>query len=172
MTDEESADDGAAEQADTDEPVDTEDPEDAQVEGEQRDGESVEDDDIDDDIDGSLLGDDDASDGCQACADIDEDEMLVVFDRNKDFPFKQGNPYSRVCPDCGSRTFTSKAYWANQEVPYVILKGEDTPRMTFRCPHDDCAGLLVGPHYNDDVDTGDLPGTCPTCEGDIEWEED
>jgi ribosomal protein S27AE len=143
-------------------------------ESEQDDGESLEpDEDVNEEVEDGVPDDDSGEEetalgnidhdpeetgGCDACG-VPESEILVVYDRNKDYPWKPGNPYSRVCPDCGASTFTAQSYWESQEVPYVIPKGEDEPKPLFTCPHQGCDGEIVG-----------FPDECPTCGGGIEWE--
>jgi hypothetical protein len=101
--------------------------------------------------------DGDADIGCRSC-ETPESEMMVVFDRNKDFPWKQGNPYVRRCPECGSSKFTGRSYWETQEVPYVIPKGEDEPQPLYECPHTDCEETFLG-----------VQDECPADHA-IEWE--
>lgn len=97
--------------------------------------------------------------GC-ACG-ASEEDLLVVYDRNFDYPWKGGNPYARLCPDCGSRTFTARSYWESQEVPYVIVKGGETPQPLYDCPYDDCDGSFLG-----------TPSECPDCEQELLWGDD
>lgn len=98
-------------------------------------------------------------DGCPSCG-TPESEILVVYDRNMDKPWKGGNPYSRICPNCGSRTFSPKSQWLEQETRYVIKRGENEPKPYYLCPYEDCDEQFVG-----EVDE------CPGCERPIEWEE-
>lgn len=98
------------------------------------------------------------TDGCKSCG-APEDDMLVVYDRNMDKPWSGGNPYSRICPECGSRTFAPKDLWKTQAVPYVIERGSDEPKPYYTCPYDDCDGQFVG-----EVDE------CPECERELIWE--
>lgn len=100
------------------------------------------------------------SQGCDSC-DTPEEEMMVVYDRNKDYPWKEGNPYARQCPECGSKTFTSKSYWESQEVPHVIPKGEDEPLPLYQCPYPNCDGEFAGEQK-----------ACPECGGELIWEDD
>lgn len=96
-------------------------------------------------------------DGCPSCG-TPESEILVVYDRNMDKPWKGGNPYSRICPNCGSRTFAPKTQWLEQDVRYVIKRDESQPKPYYFCPYEDCDGQFVG-----EVDE------CPECERPIEW---
>lgn len=91
---------------------------------------------------------------------VPEDEMLVVRDLNLSVPYKGGNQYGIICPDCGSRKFTAKAYWEMADPQYVIEKGDDEPKPLFGCPHEECDGELVG-----------MVEECGECGGEIEWED-
>lgn len=109
---------------------------------------------------GSNIDDDDLADGC--C--VPEDEMMVVRDLNLDYPWKGGNQYARICPDCGARTFTAKTYWVSRvEDPesqaHVIPQGEEEIKPYFTCPYEDCTGTFHG-----------FPDECPECEQPFEWE--
>lgn len=97
--------------------------------------------------------------GCEACG-TPESEMLVVYDKNLDKPWRGGNPYSRICPSCGARTFSSKSYWKSQAVPYVIPVGEEEPQPLFRCPYDDCDETFLGKQDE-----------CPGCGRELIWED-
>jgi RNA polymerase subunit RPABC4/transcription elongation factor Spt4 len=107
------------------------------------------------------IPEDDLSNGC--C--VPESEMLVCRDLNLDYPWKGGNQYSRICPECGSRTFTAKSYWEMRvedpdEQAYIIPQGDDTePQPYFICPYGDCTGTFYG-----------FPDECPECEREFEWE--
>jgi hypothetical protein len=107
-------------------------------------------------------------DGC--C--VPEGEMLVVRNLNLDYPWKGGNQYARVCPECESQTFTAKSYWqmrlSNDEMDaHVVPKGEDERRLAFPCPYGasdefdiECDGFVwVG------------CDECESCGEDIEWED-
>lgn len=96
---------------------------------------------------------------------VPESEMLVVRDRNMDYPWKDGNKYSRRCPECGAMQFCAKGYWQTRfhdvdSTAHVIKKGGEEPKPAYPCPYGDCDGVLVGE-----------PDECPTCEQEIEWEE-
>lgn len=110
----------------------------------------------------ALTAGDDSPDigGCDACEGVAEGDLLVVYNENFDFPWKSGNPFARVCPECGSQTFTAKAYWQSQEVPYIIPKGEDEPKPLFDCPYEGCGGEFLG-----------TPDECPECERELLWED-
>lgn len=97
------------------------------------------------------------SEGC--C--VPEEEMMVVRDLNMNAPFKGGNQYCRICPECGKRTFCSKMYWKTADEQYVIPEGEEDPIQRFECPYPDCDGSFFGT-----VDE------CPECENEIMWEDD
>jgi hypothetical protein len=140
-TDEEATEEQEGGEPDEPEEVETAEPESDEIgEGSEADGEDIE-------------------YGCEAC-ETPESEMLVTYDRNKDYPWKSGNPYCRICPECGSRTFTARSYWESQEVRYVIPKSESDPQPLYGCPYEDCGATFVGE-----------VGECPTCERAIEWEE-
>lgn len=101
----------------------------------------------------------DDSGGCpNGC--VGEDNMMVVRDLNLDYPWKGGNQYKRMCPDCGSVQFTARTYWEMAEPKFVIQKGEDKPKPMFTCPWEDCDGELVG-----------TPEECDECGNPLEWEE-
>lgn len=93
-------------------------------------------------------------DGC--C--VPEAEMLVIRDLNMAAPYKGGNQYARICPECGSRQFTTKAYWENVSDPYVIPNGESQPVRLFDCPHDECDGTI---YVGEDA--------CEDCGGEVDW---
>lgn len=106
------------------------------------------------------LDDDDLADGC--C--VPEDEMIVCRDLNLDYPWKGGNQYSRICPECGARTFTAKSYWVSrvedpEQQAHVIPKDSDEPEPYFLCPYEGCDGRFHG-----------YPDECPECEQPFEWE--
>lgn len=108
----------------------------------------------------SDLDDDDLAGGC--C--VPEPEMQVCRDLNLDYPWKGGNQYSRICPECGSRTFTAKSYWEQrvedpEQQAYVVPQGEEEPQPYFICPYEDCTGTFHG-----------FPDECPECEQPFEWE--
>jgi hypothetical protein len=102
--------------------------------------------------------------GASGCC-VPESEMLVVRDRNMDYPWKGGNKYSRICPSCGHRQFCAKSYWMQryhdpEATAHVLRKGDDTePLPAFECPFEDCTGMLV-----------DFPDECGACNNPIEWE--
>ena len=101
--------------------------------------------------------------GASGCC-VPEAEMLVVRDRNMDYPWKGGNKYARICPQCGKRQFCAKSYWqqryhGDDAVAYIIKKGEEgEPVPAYECPFGDCDGMLV-----------DYPSECGRCEEPIEW---
>lgn len=102
--------------------------------------------------------------GSNGCC-VPEDEMLIVRDLNFDYPWKAGNQYCRVCPECDGRTFTSRNYFeamrsANGKATWVIPKNEATPVPLQTCPYDDCNGDLIG-----------TPDACPECEQPLVWEQ-
>jgi Zn finger protein HypA/HybF involved in hydrogenase expression len=99
------------------------------------------------------------ADGC--C--VPESEMLVVRDLNMQAPYKGGNQYARICPECQSRTFTSKRYWQTTSPRYIIPKGEDEPVAVFDCPYEDCEG-----EFRED----ERPDECPECGGELDWVDD
>lgn len=125
------------------------------------------------------------SDGCHNCDDVGESEMLVVLDRNFEYPWKSGNKYARICPECGSRTFCPESYWESkdadpEDVAYVIEKAEDKEdreiRPRFRCPYtgefvedggEPCGEVFLGePHSAEAVG----PDECPHCERELNWD--
>ena len=87
-------------------------------------------------------------------------EMMAVRDLNKKPPWKQGNQYRTVCPECNATQFASKEYWKHSTVQFVIPRGEAEPVILYTCPYDDCDGDLEG-----EMDE------CPECEREIEWED-
>lgn len=97
--------------------------------------------------------------GCKAC-NVPENDMLVAYDRNMDKPWKGGNPYSRVCPECGNRTFAPKSLFETQDQQYVIKRGENEVQPLYYCPYEDCGEPFAG-----------MPDECPACEREIIWEE-
>lgn len=123
--------------------------------------------DVDPVEDGIEEDDDVTVDGCpNGC--VPESEMLVTKDLNLDFPWKSGNKYARICPECGSRNFTTRTYWETVEVSFVIPREEEKPRPLYRCPYTEevvdegeepCGEEFVGPP----LDEG-LPEACPECE--------
>lgn len=135
------------------------------------------------------------TDGC--C--VPESDMVIARDMNMDVPFKGGNQYARICPDCGSRTFTSKSYFKSVDDPYIIPKGESEPipKAEYEARDEDETEAEPEPEPEpdeaedepdeedgeDDVPTYDCPfgcgGTveeyeeeCPNCGEEIEWVED
>lgn len=125
------------------------------------------------------VDDDAGQEGCQnsRCEHIGEEDMLVTKDLNLDYPWKDGNKYCRICPNCNRRVFCAASYWeskrSNDEtVAYVIEQGDDTPRPIHDCPWDD--------DYVDDDPCGDEfhgtpvgeepPSECPNCERELIWE--
>lgn len=97
---------------------------------------------------------------------VPEEEMIVARDLNLDYPWKGGNQYCRICPECWSRTFTAKSYWemrkSNPELPaHVIPRDGDKPVQLFDCPYDDCDGELHGQVEE-----------CEDCEREIHWQDD
>lgn len=113
----------------------------------------------------------DESVGQDGCC-VPETEMHVVRNLNLDYPWKGGNQYARVCPECESQTFTAKSYWQmrleSDELPcHVIPKGEDERKLAYPCPM---------PDY-DEVGVDECDGVvwvgkdeCDECGHAIEWE--
>jgi len=93
-------------------------------------------------------------DGC--C--VPEAEMYVIRDLNMAAPYKGGNQYARICPECGSRQFTTKQYWESVDDPYVIPNGKSSPVRLFDCPHGECDGTI---YVGEDE--------CDDCGGEVEW---
>ena len=93
-------------------------------------------------------------DGC--C--VPESEMLVIRDLNMAAPYKGGNQYARICPECGSRMFTTKAYFESVGDPYVIPNGDDSPVRLFDCPFEECGGTI----YEGEE-------ACDDCDGEVDW---
>lgn len=94
-------------------------------------------------------------DGC--C--VPEEDMVIIRDLNMAAPYKGGNQYARICPDCGSRTFTTKKYWQSVDDPYVIPNGETTPVRLYGCPNPDCEDGTVFEGEDE----------CDDCGTEIEW---
>lgn len=97
-------------------------------------------------------------DGC--C--VPEEDMVIIRDLNMAAPYKGGNQYARICPECGSRTFTTKKYWKSVDDPYVIPNGEAKPVRLYDCPNPDCDHGTV---YEGEPE-------CDDCETEIEWVDD
>jgi len=87
------------------------------------------------------------------------EELLAVRDLDKAAPWKSGNQYRLVCPDCRATQFTSKNLWQSRKTQYVIPRGEDELVVLYECPH--CQGDIYG-----EADT------CPECGEGIDWSED
>jgi len=123
-------------------------------------------------------------DGC--C--IPESEMLVVLDRNFEVPWKGGNKYSRICPECRSRTFCPESYWQArhddpQGVAYVIERGEGGEdgasaviRPLYVCPYteawaeplpDDSEVEVCGEEFTGSPLGEEPPDECPHCEREL-----
>lgn len=90
---------------------------------------------------------------------VDEAEMMVIRDLNMTAPHKGGNQYARICPECGSRQFTTKKYWESVDDPYVIPKGDKQPARLFACPYDEC----------DDGTIYEGEEVCDDCGNEVEW---
>lgn len=84
--------------------------------------------------------------------------MMVTRDMNMAAPHKGGNQYARICPNCGTRKFTTKRYWQTHEEPYVIPNGESDPVRLFECPYPEC-----------DADIHEGMDECEACGGELEW---
>ncbi len=120
------------------------------------------------DADVAADADDIGQDGC--C--VSEGDMRVVRDLNLDYPWKGGNQYSRVCPECHSQTFTAKSYWqmrmgSGDLDAHVVPKGDDESVVAYHCPYGQsdefdtsCEGVVwVG------------KDECDSCGQEIDWEE-
>lgn len=91
---------------------------------------------------------------------VPESDMMVVRDMNLSAPYKGGNQFARICPDCGTRKFTSRRYFETSDTKYVIPKGEDEPKEMFDCPYPDCDETFAG-----------MMDECPECGQEIQWED-
>lgn len=98
----------------------------------------------------------DYADGC--C--VPESEIMVVRDLNLSAPYKGGNQFSRVCPDCGSRTFCTRRYWETSDDQYVIPNGESDIVPLDTCPWEDCSADVHG-----------LMESCGSCDEAITWQD-
>lgn len=113
---------------------------------------------------------------------VPESEMLVVLDRNFEVPWKGGNKYARVCPECRSRTFCPASYWEARNddpegVAYIIERGEDggdgpaTIRPNYQCPYTEAWADAVdadvevcGEEFTGSPLGESPPEQCPHCE--------
>ncbi len=109
--------------------------------------------------DGEADGESDSLGPDEGCC-VPAGEMLAVRDLNKKPPWKCGNQYRTVCPECNATQFASKEYWKHAEVQYVIPRGEAGPVVLYDCPYEDCDGQLKGEMEE-----------CPECEQEILWED-
>lgn len=118
-------------------------------------------------------------DGC--C--VPESEMMVTLDENLEVPWKGGNKFSRICPECNSRTFCAGSLWeaANDDpsrVAYIIEKDETSPRPVYVCPYGDDWVERLPEDYDEEPCGEEFLGTplgeappdeCPHCEREISF---
>lgn len=83
-------------------------------------------------------------------------EFYFAKDLNLDKVWKAGNKFCRICTECGTRFFLSKAMYEAATDQYVILDGEDEPVPIFSCPS--CDEQVTG-----------QPDACPYCDTEYEW---
>lgn len=106
----------------------------------------------------------------QSC-NCDEPDVVPVIDRNLAPTYISGNPYARLCRNCGQRHFCKGSFWEDSENKYVIprAEGDEDPdpipveeyedENYFECPK--CGKPRFGE-----------PKKCEACGVEYEWEDD